>query len=111
MQDFEIADGLLIKYHGRSCKVAVPDGVTAIGAFAFDGCSFLKEISCTAFRGCSALSSVTFEVKKGWYIGLSYGSARMPMRVSDPAKTAENFLKLKTTKVGDFIYCSWKRDE
>ena len=37
MKDFEIKDGVLIKYHGTDLHVVIPEGVTSVGdkAFAF----------------------------------------------------------------------------
>ena len=34
--DFEIKDGVLIKYNGTSTDVCIPNSVTTIGEFAFD---------------------------------------------------------------------------
>ena len=35
--DFEInSDGVLVKYHGKSAYIRIPDGVTAIGSSAFE---------------------------------------------------------------------------
>ncbi|MDE6312427.1 MAG: leucine-rich repeat protein [Lachnospiraceae bacterium] len=65
--DFQIEDGVLVKYRGAGGDVVVPDGVTSIGDFAFDGCSSLSsieipgsvtEIGNYAFGGCSSLSSI-----------------------------------------------------
>ncbi|MBQ8356404.1 MAG: leucine-rich repeat protein [Clostridia bacterium] len=37
--EFEIKDGVLVKYKGRGGDVVIPDGVTAIGKNAFEYCS------------------------------------------------------------------------
>ena len=39
--DFVIEDGVLKKYNGPGGDVVVPEGVTAIGANAFTGCTGL----------------------------------------------------------------------
>ena len=66
-QDFEIANGVLIKYKGKGGQVTVPTGIVTIGANAFDGCKTLESIvipdSVTtigenAFDGCRALESI-----------------------------------------------------
>lgn len=60
--------GVLKKYTGSSTDVVIPDGVKAIGEFAFSNCSFLASVAipCSvvkigmdAFHGCSALKSVS----------------------------------------------------
>lgn len=42
--EFEIKDGVLIKYKGKKEKVIIPIGVTKIGAQAFLKCGFIREI-------------------------------------------------------------------
>ena len=65
--DFEIEDGVLLRYSGRDTDVVVPDGVTVIGASAFEGNTTVKSVtlpasvysvSDRAFYGCSALGRV-----------------------------------------------------
>ena len=36
--DFNIKDGVLLKYNGSDTVVTIPDGVTSIGDNAFEGC-------------------------------------------------------------------------
>ena len=43
--DFVITAGKLIKYHGASSDVVIPDNVTIIGKEAFANCSGLKSIT------------------------------------------------------------------
>ena len=72
MEDFEIKDGVLIKYHGNDAEVIIPKGVTSIGrgAFAvkFPQKSALKKVIIPegvthigefAFHQCRNLESVT----------------------------------------------------
>jgi hypothetical protein len=45
-EDFEIKDGVLIKYRGKATDVQIPDGVIAIGYEAFSGCGHLRSSCC-----------------------------------------------------------------
>ncbi len=67
MSDFEIRDGVLIKYTGHGGSVVIPRGVTEIGANAFKNCQRLVSVSMPdgittigdlAFGGCVNLVSV-----------------------------------------------------
>lgn len=44
-QDFVIKNGVLIKYRGPGGDVTIPECVTKIGRFAFDGCTSLTDIT------------------------------------------------------------------
>ena len=66
--DFDIVNGILIKYKGPGGDVVVPEGVTSIWTGAFYGCSSLKSITLpegvtriggSAFSGCRSLTSIT----------------------------------------------------
>ena len=68
MDDFQIEDGVLVKYTGTDSDVVIPEGVTAIGdqVFFFFRTitnitipSSVKSIGNTAFAGCESLTSVT----------------------------------------------------
>jgi len=65
--DFEIKNGVLIRYHGTNGTVNVPSTVTAIGDYAFSKSSFVsnvilpasvKTIGSYAFNECAVLKSV-----------------------------------------------------
>ena len=67
-KDFEIENGTLKKYKGRSSVVVIPNNVTSIGDSAFSGCSCLTSvvipdsvtnIGFEAFKNCTSLTSIT----------------------------------------------------
>ncbi len=66
-EDFEITDGVLVKYNGRDTEVAIPAGVTAIGDRAFFNSRVqsvtvpagVVSIGESAFESCSSLSSIS----------------------------------------------------
>lgn len=68
VRDFEIENGVLKKYIGNDSAVVIPNGVTKIAEYAFDGCDSLKSIEIpvgvksvdsSAFYYCSSLESIT----------------------------------------------------
>ena len=67
-EDFEIINGILVKYKGAGGDVVIPNSVTVIGESAFAGCSSLTGVSIPdsvtnigvgAFEDCSSLTSVS----------------------------------------------------
>ncbi|MBQ3490008.1 MAG: leucine-rich repeat domain-containing protein [Clostridia bacterium] len=65
--DFETENGVLIKYHGKDTDIRIPEGITAIGAWAFAHAEHLihvqipegvTEIRNGAFWGCTALREI-----------------------------------------------------
>lgn len=65
---FTIRDGVLLRYTGGDADVAVPDGVYAVGASAFEGNTAVRSVALpptvysigdAAFRGCTSLTDVT----------------------------------------------------
>lgn len=68
LRDFEIVGGTLVKYVGNGGHVVVPNEITAIGSYAFDGCSALTSVELPlglttidqdAFQDCTSLKSIT----------------------------------------------------
>ena len=67
-QDFVIRKGVLNSYKGPGGDVTIPEGVTEIGGYAFEGCTGLTSVTIPAgvtkiggrtFSGCTGLTSVT----------------------------------------------------
>lgn len=68
MNDFQIKDGTLLDYTGKSSTVIVPHGVKKISACTFSGNDLIKEvvlpeglmeIGISAFEDCTALTHIT----------------------------------------------------
>ena len=66
--DFEISNGVLVKYRGSGGDVMIPSGVTSIGESAFYACEALKSVHMSngvtsigerAFMFCTNLTSIT----------------------------------------------------
>ena len=68
IKDFEIKDGVLMKYTGNEVNVVIPEDVTSIGDYAFRGCTGLTSVTIpngvtsigdSVFEDCTDLTSVT----------------------------------------------------
>ena len=73
--DFQIKDGVLIKYTGTSRKVVIPDGVTRIRDRAFGECDRLVSVTIPSsvtsigygvFSDCKSLTSIVITDLKAW---------------------------------------------
>ena len=95
--------------------LVIPNGVTSISNYAFDGCTDLTSVTIpdsvtsignNAFRDCSSLTSVTFENTTGWYLHSSStatsGTLLSSSSLSNPSTAAE---WLRST----FYNYYWKR--
>ena len=95
--------------------LVIPNGVTSISNYAFDGCTGLTSVTIpdsvtsignNAFRDCSSLTSVTFENTTGWYYTSSStatsGTLLSSSSLSNPSTAAE---WLRST----FYNYYWKR--
>lgn len=69
-EEFEVKDGVLVKYKGTSASVTVPSDITEIGNGAFANCKNLESVIILgnvvtvgerAFYGCTALNGVVFQ--------------------------------------------------
>lgn len=97
--DFEIKDGVLVKYNGNDSNVIIPDGVTEIGDLAF--CltdvesvtipDSVKKIGGGAFSDCGKLTSINIpdsvEVIEEEAF---YNSAIKKITIPDGVKRIEN---------------------
>ncbi len=79
----------------RVTDLAIPRGVTSIGALAFSGCSSLQSVTIpgsvtaigeNAFYACEGLTSAVFESASGWSVG---GEPIAAADLSAPAQAAE----------------------
>ena len=66
--EFDISDGVLLKYNGSSSEVSVPAGVYSVGASAFENNKTIEKVTLPAtvhsvgdraFYNCSSLTDVT----------------------------------------------------
>ncbi|MBO4474506.1 MAG: leucine-rich repeat domain-containing protein, partial [Clostridiales bacterium] len=67
-KDFEIKNGVLIRYRGKLSIVKIPEGVTKIGERAFEGCSSMEQVNFpesvtvigkNAFKDCRGLRNLS----------------------------------------------------
>lgn len=68
-EDYQIRDGVLLRYTGREEEITVPAGIHTVGDGAFKGCVSLKKVVLPsglarimgdAFKGCRRLEEVVF---------------------------------------------------
>ena len=91
----------------QDCKslmnVTLTDYCYEIGEDAFEHCESLRQmvipssvdrIEALAFRGCYALTRVTFEEPKGWYMKNCYNGAEVALDLSDPADNAYSLSRM-----------------
>lgn len=115
--DFEIVDGVMIKYNGSNERVVIPKGVTAIGDRAFTGCIFLKniiipssviKIADRVFVSCYSLTSITVDTGSKNFAskeGILFNK-KMTEIISYPrGKTASKYTILKSVKtIGNWAF-------
>ncbi|MGN1404216.1 MAG: leucine-rich repeat protein [Ruminococcus sp.] len=94
-----IVNGILID--GKTCSgdITIPDGVTKISAYSFQGCTSLisiaipksmETIGLCAFVGCSSLTSVYITDLEAW-CNIDFECERFTTCFSNPLYYAENF--------------------
>ncbi len=94
--DFEIENGVLKIYKGKMANIAIPDGVTAIGGFAFSGCNNLTRV--TVPNGVTSIGNSAF----GDCVNLK--SINIPESVTDVGNNAfYNCSSLLNVKLSDKI--------
>jgi hypothetical protein len=76
MEDFEIENGVLVKYKGKESHIEIPKNVTEIDSWAFAGCNSLNSIEIPssvkyidkgAFSNCSSLTSIVVDSSNSVY--------------------------------------------
>lgn len=106
--DFEIKNGVLVKYRGKGGKVIIPDSVTKIGWGAFAGCESLTsvtipdsvtEIGRGAFDGCSRLASITIPDSVTKIVGATFRGCSSLKSVTIPDSV---------TLIGDYAFYGCK---
>jgi hypothetical protein len=80
-------------------SVTIGESCSEIDEDAFEHCESLRQmvipssvdrIEALAFRGCYALTRVTFEEPKGWYMKNCYNGAEVALDLSDPVANAHS---------------------
>ena len=97
-QKFDIQDGTLVKYTGTAKNVVIPDGVTKIGAHAFENCTQVRTVHIPdgvtaiedyAFSGCNNLTTINIPnsvIKLGefaFYLCFDLNNLSIPESVTD----------------------------
>lgn len=111
IKDFEIVDGVLIKYHGKESEVVVPEGVTVIGDKAFFECydidsivlpDGVTQIGYRAFSGCLCRrivlpQSITTIGKEAFYVCEYLDSISIPDSVEYIGDKAFSYCRYLTS--------------
>lgn len=102
--DFTIENGVLKKYNGSGGSVTIPNGVTAIGDYAFERCntvtsiilpSSLTSIGSSAFARCTNLTSINISNSVTYIGSLAFEWCPNLTNVVIPGSV---------TSVGDFAF-------
>ena len=108
VNDFEIKNGVLVKYHGNDTEVVIPEGVTKIGLLAFAECKLLTnvkipegvtEIGEWAFWRCSSLTNITIpkgvtKIGEGAFCDSSITNVSIPEGVTEIGKLVFSYCGL-----------------
>ena len=98
-EEFEIWNGVLLKYHGSETHVTIPDSVTKIERDAFQSCGSLTELTIPdsvtkigyegyeAFIGCSNLIVLCSPDSYAWNYCESYSIPVQPTKNKQPEST------------------------
>lgn len=106
--DFNIKNGVLVRYYGNDEDVVIPDGVTSIGEGAFMDCFSLASITIPegvtsigedAFNFCESLTDITIPKS---VTSIGYGA------FSNCSSLTDITIPERVTKIYDctFLYCS-----
>ena len=122
--DFEIKDGVLVKYKGAGGVVTVPEGVTVLGKEAFWDSKVtkvnlpesLKEIQSHCFFNCDELSEITIPagtdtISTGQAFAYNYKLPAINVEEGNPAYTSVDGVLFTKDKKMLVFYPDGKSDE
>ncbi|MDR0859019.1 MAG: serine hydrolase [Oscillospiraceae bacterium] len=103
--EFDISEGVLVKYNGNASEAEIPEGVTAIGRGAFDGSrnltkvtlpGTLRSIGAYAFAHCTSLKRVKFpdslqSIGKYAFFRTALKTVRLPPGIGEIGEKALGF--------------------